>query len=518
MNKKLLWLLALVTIGVGSAIYVIKNVNKNVGASIPTVIAVYQDSIASRISNSATSFTLVRGTDKQSRALAGFYGFVLDEGTTSEEFLTANCTATACTIVARGIDVQDGETEVAGNKYEHRRGATVKITNYPQLAILSRILNGQESASSTFSFGGGTTADNKILFADNGTANKPFLKYAESSGLWTFSDNGTDEIVMSTQVSGGFSYLNIDQDRGLVATPGSPEKVGMRLSMDYPYNGEGKQGNVSFDANNAFTTFSISTVWNDPSASAHAFGALVVTSTGQVLDSNTASSNPYDVFKFIGFNASTNKVANQDVQVAGPGSILCGWSDYGTPLTTGSYYYLNGNNGKIATTSSALTATIASSTNVEMLARVGFANTPDCLRVLQPTYRYSGTIFIPAGIASHTTYPITTGFYPAHFRVQAGLVTSQGSAWASGIHQSIAEGSPVVGGMFLNVFNTNATGTLWQTEYSDIMAWEVNTSTDAYDSEGQIESVTSNGFTFHQYEANRTSVLPLVLRYTVTSE
>ena len=177
------------------------------GTTLPTVIALYSDSLASRITNTATSFTLVRGTDKQDRNLNGVYGFVMDEGTSAEEFFTARCVATACTVIARGIDVQDGESEVTALKFEHRRGAVVKITNFPQLAVITRILNGQESASSTFMFGDGSTTTTlfKTIKADNGTANLPFVRYNEALARWQFSDDGISSITFVTSSAGGLS-------------------------------------------------------------------------------------------------------------------------------------------------------------------------------------------------------------------------------------------------------------------------------------------------------------------------
>lgn len=116
------------------------------GITIPSVVALFEDSLANRLNDTSTStFTLTRGTDKQSRALSGTYGMIIDEGSASEEFFIASCVSTTCTITTRGIDVADGKTNVSTLQFEHRRGASVKITNFPQLAILSRILNGQES-------------------------------------------------------------------------------------------------------------------------------------------------------------------------------------------------------------------------------------------------------------------------------------------------------------------------------------------------------------------------------------
>jgi len=139
--------------------------NQTIGASIPTVVALYTDSLATKLTETSTStFTLIRGTDKQSRSLSGYYGFVIDEGTTNEEFILATCSGTTCTINTRGIDIVDGETNVATLQHEHRRGAVVKITNFPQLAILSRILNGQETTPGGITFATNTIYVSSTLF------------------------------------------------------------------------------------------------------------------------------------------------------------------------------------------------------------------------------------------------------------------------------------------------------------------------------------------------------------------
>ena len=114
------------------------------GITIPKIKALYEDNLQGKITSSATSMTLVRGTDKQERNLSGTYGFVIDEGSTIEEFVICSASGTALTNCLRGIDVENGKSEVATLKEEHRRGASVKISNYPQLAIISRILNGDE--------------------------------------------------------------------------------------------------------------------------------------------------------------------------------------------------------------------------------------------------------------------------------------------------------------------------------------------------------------------------------------
>ena len=110
--------------------------------AIPTPIALFETSLASGITATATSMTLVSATDKDGNALSGTYAFILDEGTTNEEFVNADCTGTACTNMTRGLSVVTGTTSITTLRHEHRRGASVKITDAPQLLILHRILNG----------------------------------------------------------------------------------------------------------------------------------------------------------------------------------------------------------------------------------------------------------------------------------------------------------------------------------------------------------------------------------------
>lgn len=152
-----------------------KVTSQDFGQTIPTVVALFETSLASKITSSATSATLVAGTDKQGNALSGTYGFIIDEGSANEEFVVCSATSTALTSCTRGISVTDGKTGVTALQKEHRRGASVKITNYPQLAILSRILNGTEKLPNRIAYEShpsfaGTVASTALVsryYADN---------------------------------------------------------------------------------------------------------------------------------------------------------------------------------------------------------------------------------------------------------------------------------------------------------------------------------------------------------------
>jgi len=403
------------------------------GAQIPTVVAVYPDSLASRITPSATSFTLTRGTDKQLRSLNGFYGFVIDEGTTSEEFLTANCVATACTIVGRGLDVVDGKTEVTALKFEHRRGASVKISNFPQLAVLSRILNGQESASSTFSIGDGTTGANKKLRADNGTTNLPYLQYNETSHSWQYSDDGVSTVSLSSGAAGGISAsttkgtfltssqlgvnasstgsLAFDSNGALYVSPtfGADKTVTVNgpTVIAGAATSTGASFRVTATPSNGYDV--VNKNYNDLQiAYGQATGtAQVAITAGQALwmsatssqimvtNTNTASST----FQFIGI-ASAAASAGSQVTYTKPGGINCNQSG----LTPGTQYYLSGTAGQIATTPGTY------------FARIGTSLTANCVLVMSPKYVVTGT----TTISGTGTTTINVGFYPSHIELRSG--------------------------------------------------------------------------------------------------
>jgi len=414
------------------------------GASIPIVVALYSDSLVSRISSTASSFTLVRGTDKQSRSLSGLYGFVIDEGTSVEEFMTATCAATACTIVARGIDVVDGKTSVTALKFEHRRGATVKITNFPQLAIISRILNGQESASSTFSFGDGTTGANKKLRADNGDANLPFLQYNETANAWQYSDDGVNTVSINSGAAGG---LAASTTKGIFVTD---SKIGINASstggIGFDSDGlayatgmfntstrlNGATNNISGTSVFTGNTYVLSPSIGSTSSMAasdnfvnmsvmlgQATGtAQVAITAGQALWVSSTSSQlmltntsaPSSTFQFVGI-AAESVSAGSYVRYTKIGGINCNQSG----LTPGVQYFLNGTAGQINTTAGTYTA------------RIGQATSANCIQLNSPVFSASGyfPLFGTYGTAS-TTF---VGFYPTRIEILASHSTSTGNGY-----------------------------------------------------------------------------------------
>lgn len=142
--KGLTLLLTIVGVSIGSSFLFLENSDK-FGATVPLVVSNFTTSLQASISDTATSMTLVTGTDSAGTSLSGYTCFTLDEGTSSEEFVCGTASGTAITSMLRGISPTDGNLEVTALKKSHRRGGSVKITDHPIISILARQNNGQES-------------------------------------------------------------------------------------------------------------------------------------------------------------------------------------------------------------------------------------------------------------------------------------------------------------------------------------------------------------------------------------
>jgi len=145
MNKKILTIIGGILIGLTALFQLAVSPEPPVGATIPIVVANFETSLQSSITSTATSMTLVSGTDTAGNNLSGYNCFTIDEGTSIEEHVCGTASGTAITSMIRGIDPIDGNLEVTALKKAHRRAASIKATNFPILGIIARVLNGNET-------------------------------------------------------------------------------------------------------------------------------------------------------------------------------------------------------------------------------------------------------------------------------------------------------------------------------------------------------------------------------------
>ena len=164
--------------------------------AVPTIVALFETSLASAISSSATTMTLTSAADKAGTTLASStYAFIIDENSSSEEMVLADCTGTACTGLVRGINPLTGTSTTASLQKSHRRGASVKITDGPQLMILSRIINGIGTFPNKLAYTSAPT-----FTSGNEIVTKTYVDSGVLAGAATSSESTTGIVRLATQI------------------------------------------------------------------------------------------------------------------------------------------------------------------------------------------------------------------------------------------------------------------------------------------------------------------------------
>lgn len=132
-------------------------VAQNVGAALPQATGVFETSLVAPISATATTMTLTANAVRGGGSISGYTCFTVDEGTAQAEVMCGTVSSTAVSAMTRGISYADGITSVTANKFTHRRGADVKITDFPLIQILKAQNNGDVTFPNAVSYDGGIT-------------------------------------------------------------------------------------------------------------------------------------------------------------------------------------------------------------------------------------------------------------------------------------------------------------------------------------------------------------------------
>ena len=163
--------------------------------AIPDSVALFSTTLASAITTTATSMTLTSGTynNGASTLASSTYAFVIDEGSSNSELVLADCTSTTCTNMTRGLDRLTGTSTVTDLRFSHRRGASVKITDGPQLMILSRILNGIATVPNKLSYTSSPT-----FTSGNELVTKTYVDSGVLAGAATSTESTTGIVRLAT--------------------------------------------------------------------------------------------------------------------------------------------------------------------------------------------------------------------------------------------------------------------------------------------------------------------------------
>lgn len=128
------------------------------GATLPSATAVFETSLASPITSSATSMTLASNSVRGGGSISGYNCFTIDEGSSQAETVCGTVADTAVTSMTRGISQSTGTTTVSALQFSHRRGANVKITDFPLIQILKAQNNGEDTFPNPITYDSGVSS------------------------------------------------------------------------------------------------------------------------------------------------------------------------------------------------------------------------------------------------------------------------------------------------------------------------------------------------------------------------
>lgn len=114
----------------------------NVGATLPQATGAFETTLQAPITATATSMTLNTNVVRGGGTVSGYTCFTIDQGSAQAEVVCGSVSTTAVTSMTRGISYADGVSSVTANKFAHRRGANIKITDFPIIQILKAQNNG----------------------------------------------------------------------------------------------------------------------------------------------------------------------------------------------------------------------------------------------------------------------------------------------------------------------------------------------------------------------------------------
>jgi hypothetical protein len=124
------------------------------GLALPAAPAVFETSLQDRITESDTSLTLVSTSTASGEAIpTGYHCFTLDEGRSDAEFVCGTLGGDrAVTSLERGVSFITGTSTVTANKHDHRKGANVKVTDFPVIQRMRAQLSGSDTIPNLLSY------------------------------------------------------------------------------------------------------------------------------------------------------------------------------------------------------------------------------------------------------------------------------------------------------------------------------------------------------------------------------
>jgi len=143
-------------------------VPENFGVALPAAPAVFETSLAAPITSSATTMTMAANSVRGGGSLTGYNCFTVDEGSAQAEFVCGTVSGTTVSSLTRGVSPSTGTSTVAALQFSHRRGASVKVTDFPVIQILKALAAGEDTFPANLIYAAGITPTSIDHIVDKG--------------------------------------------------------------------------------------------------------------------------------------------------------------------------------------------------------------------------------------------------------------------------------------------------------------------------------------------------------------
>jgi hypothetical protein len=269
------------------------------GVALPSGSALFETSLQDRILSTDTSLSLVANSLQGSEALSGYNCFTIDEGRSDAEFVCGTVAGTSVTGLERGLSLLTGTTSITALKFQHRKGADVKITDYPLIQRMRNQLSGTDTINTLIAYTSGVACN--ALTASTSICSKDYFDQLAIQGAPTSTESTAGLVRLATALQQASSTdLGANIPLALQAKYATSSPTGTAASLyALILNNLGKIEQTAIDFTKAFTLT----------------GGLSSTGTTTVSASNLTS-NPFVInslaYKFPSVRGAASTVLTED--------------------------------------------------------------------------------------------------------------------------------------------------------------------------------------------------------------
>lgn len=199
----------------------------NLGVALPSGTALFETSLQAPITSTAVTMTVRANSVSGGNTLTGYQCFTIDEGSAQAEFVCGTISGTTVSSMTRGVDPITATSTNSALQFAHRRGANVKITDFPLIQVMRNIINGGESFPNALTF------DSKLTYSS-----APSFTNALDITTKAYADAIANQgAATSTEAVGGISELATQAEMASSTDFGtdSPHVMQSKYATSTPY-------------------------------------------------------------------------------------------------------------------------------------------------------------------------------------------------------------------------------------------------------------------------------------------